>query len=69
MLACWLAFPALLIALACGCGLLVEKVAGVELPGLLVPGVGLAEIILVAGFTTIADEHLRPIWTRVGEGR
>src|SRR5436190_2683675 len=55
MLACWLAFPALLIALACGCGLLVQKIAGVELPGLLVPGVGLAAIIVVAGFTTIAD--------------
>src|SRR4051794_24216320 len=54
MLACWLAFPALLIALACGCGLLVERIAGIELPGLLVPGVGLAAIIVVAGFTTIA---------------
>src|SRR5947207_14016597 len=55
MLACWLAFPALLIALACGCGLLVQKIARVELPGLLVPGVGLAAIIVVAGFTMIAD--------------
>src|SRR3954452_1815368 len=54
MLACWLAVPALLIALACGCGLLVERIAGIELPGLLLPGVGLAAIIVVAGFTTIA---------------
>jgi hypothetical protein len=55
LLACWLAFPALLIALSVGCGLLVERVAGVELPGGLVPGVGLAAIVVVAGFTTIAD--------------
>jgi hypothetical protein len=55
LLACWLAFPALLIALSFGCGLLVERIAGVELPGGLIPGVGLAAIIVVAGFTTIAD--------------
>jgi hypothetical protein len=55
LLACWLAFPALLIALSFGCGLLVERIAGIELPGGLLPGVGLAAIIVVAGFTTIAD--------------
>jgi hypothetical protein len=55
LLLCWLAFPALLIALSFGCGLLVERVAGLELPGGLIPGVGLAAIIVVAGFTTIAD--------------
>jgi len=55
VLACWLAFPALLIALSFGCGLLVERIAGVELPGGLIPGVGLAAIVVVAGFTTIAD--------------
>src|SRR5919204_6060366 len=55
MVLCWLAFPALLLALSFACGLLVERIAGVELPGGLVPGVGLAAIIVVAGFTTIAD--------------
>src|SRR5919201_2719523 len=55
MVLCWLAFPALLLALSFACGLLVERIAGVELPGGLVPGVGLAAIIVVAGFPTIAD--------------
>lgn len=55
MFVCWVAFPALLIALSVGCGLLVERIAGVDLPGLLVPSVGLAAIIVVAGFTTMAD--------------
>src|SRR4051794_17820772 len=55
LLVCWLGFPALLIALSFGCGLLVERIAGAALPGILLPGVGLAAIIIVAGFTTMAD--------------
>ncbi|HEY7631626.1 MAG TPA: hypothetical protein VH817_13030, partial [Thermoleophilaceae bacterium] len=55
MFVCWVAFPALLLALSFGCGLLVERIAGIELPDLLVPGVGMAAIIVVAGFTTIVD--------------
>jgi hypothetical protein len=51
----WLGFPALLIALSLGCGLLVERIAGITLPGTLLPGVGLAAIIVVALFTTMAD--------------
>jgi hypothetical protein len=52
---CWVVFPALLMALSFGCGLLVERIAGIDLPGVLLPGVGLAAIIVVAGFTTILD--------------
>jgi len=52
---CWVVFPALLLALSFGCGLLVERIAGIDLPGVLLPGVGLAAIIVVAGFTTILN--------------
>ena len=51
----WLLAPLVLVALCCGAGLLAERAAGVRLPGMLVPGVGLATVIVVAGIFAIAD--------------
>jgi hypothetical protein len=45
----WLLAPLLLAGLCCGLGLLAEHLAGVTLPGGLVPGVGLAVLVVVAG--------------------
>jgi len=44
LLLAWLALPLLLAALAAGMGLLVERLAGVGIPGALVPVTGLAAI-------------------------
>jgi hypothetical protein len=49
----WVLFPLVLAALALGCGLLVERVAGIELPGALLPATGFALIIVVAQFFTL----------------
>ena len=51
-LACWLAFPAVLVILSLGCGLLVERVSGLELSEPLTLPVGLALVIDVAELTT-----------------
>jgi hypothetical protein len=51
----WVLVPLALVALCCGAGLLAERAAGIRLPGTLVPAVGLATIIVVAGiFATSA---------------
>ncbi len=42
----------MLAVLATGCGLLVERAAGVRLPGTLLPGAGLALIVVVAELAT-----------------
>jgi hypothetical protein len=55
LLIAWVAFPALLAALAYGCGLLVERIGGEPLPAALVAGVGLALIIVVARLLTALD--------------
>jgi hypothetical protein len=55
LLVAWFVFPGVLLALALGCGLLVRRVAGVALPGALLPGAGLALIVVVAGFLTLVD--------------
>jgi hypothetical protein len=52
LLAPWLLFPATLSALAVGCGLLLERVSTTRLPGALLAPLGLAAMIVVAGFTT-----------------
>ena len=55
MIGAWLLFPALLVVLAAGCGLLLERVARVRLPGaLLVPG-GMAVMIVAGQLTTVTD--------------
>lgn len=55
LIACWLLFPLVLAFVSLGCGLLLEIVSGVRLPGALVPGAGLAVIIVVTHFTTLSD--------------
>jgi hypothetical protein len=49
----WLVFPLVLGALSLGCGLLVERVAGIELPSPLVLPLGFALIIVSAQFAII----------------
>jgi hypothetical protein len=48
----WLLFPLVLLAVCVGCGLAVERIAGWELPGTLLPAVGLALVVVVASLTT-----------------
>jgi hypothetical protein len=55
LLACWLLFPLVLAVLSVGCGLLLDRVAGARLPGTLLAPAGLAVIIVVAAFATMAD--------------
>ena len=45
MIVCWLVFPLVLLALTAGCGLLVERIADVDLPGPLLPVIGLAVLL------------------------
>jgi len=51
----WLVFPLVLGLLAGGAGLLVQRIAGVAIPGALLGPVGLAAIIVAGEFTTISD--------------
>jgi hypothetical protein len=53
MLVAWLVFPAVLAALSLGCGLLLERAAGVRLPGSLLVPAGVALIIVVASLATM----------------
>lgn len=52
MLIAWLIFPALLALVCAGCGLLVERMAGVRLPGALVPLAGFALVTAAAHLVT-----------------
>ncbi len=52
LLVAWLVFPLLMAALAYGCGLLVQRIAGVPLPGALLPPVGLATIVVAGQLAT-----------------
>src|SRR5215212_3385658 len=55
LVASWLAFPALLVVLALGWGLLVERAAGMPLPGALLPPLGLASIMVAVQLTTYSS--------------
>ncbi|MQA76047.1 MAG: hypothetical protein GEU88_17225 [Solirubrobacterales bacterium] len=55
MLAAWVALPALLGLLVLGWGSLVEAAGGRRLPLALLPALGLAAIVVVAQFLTLAD--------------
>ncbi len=51
----WFLFPALLATLSLGCGLACERAARIELARPLLPALGLAAVIVVGQFTTLAD--------------
>ena len=51
----WVAFPLLFVALSWGCGLLLERVSGLKLPGALVVPCGFAVVALVAQFAVLTD--------------
>jgi hypothetical protein len=51
----WVLLPAVLGIVTIGCGLLVESLAGVELPGALVPPTGLALVVVSGSLTTMND--------------
>ena len=55
LIVAWVVFPGALVALALGCGLLVGRLAGTALPRALLPAAGLALMIVVAAFFTLAD--------------
>jgi hypothetical protein len=55
LIVAWVVFPGALVALALGCGLLVGRVAGTAFPRALLPAAGLALMIVVAAFFTLAD--------------
>jgi hypothetical protein len=55
LLICWLIFPAILGLLALGCGLLLERAAGIAIPGALVLPAGVAVVLVVGSFTTMTD--------------
>jgi hypothetical protein len=52
LIAAWVLFPAALLAVCLGLGLLVERLAGARLPGAVLVSVGLALLIVVATLTT-----------------
>ncbi len=52
MIVAWLLFPLVVLAACLGCGLLVEWLAGWELPGTILVSLGLALIMVVATLTT-----------------
>jgi hypothetical protein len=51
----WVLFPALLVALSLGCGLLVARLARVSVPGALLVPLGLATIVVAGQLTTATD--------------
>lgn len=52
MVVAWVLFPLVLLVVCAGCGLAVERVAGWELPGAVLPSVGLALVIVAATLST-----------------
>jgi hypothetical protein len=52
MIAAWVLFPLVLLAVCLGCGLAVERVAGWRLAGAVIASVGLALVIVVATLMT-----------------
>jgi hypothetical protein len=53
VLVAWVLFPLALLAVCLGCGLAVERVAGWELPGTILPSVGLALVILATPLVVV----------------
>jgi hypothetical protein len=52
---CWFVFPLVMLAVTLGCGLLAEWAGGARLPAVLLAPVGLAVVVVIAGFFTLAD--------------
>ena len=55
MAVAWLLFPLMLLAVCLGCGLAVERAAGWQLAGSLLPSLGLTLVIVAATLTTEHD--------------
>lgn len=55
MFGAWVLYPATLLALCTGMGLLVDALCGRRLPGALVPPAGLAAIVAIGQFTTWSE--------------
>src|SRR5436309_8612572 len=55
LIVCWVVFPLVLGLVGLGCGLVLEALAGVRLPGVLLPSAGLAMVVVVVHFTTLSD--------------
>jgi hypothetical protein len=51
----WVAFPAVLLLLALGGGLLVDRVLGTRVPGALIPATGLAVLLVVGQFLSLSS--------------
>jgi hypothetical protein len=60
----WLLFPLVVVAVCLGSGLLVERISGWQLPGAVLPSVGLALVIVVSSLTT-THELTAPLTTPV----
>ena len=72
LLTAWVLFPALLLALTAGCGLLVERAIRTPIPGALIPGVGLAVIVVTGQFLALSDataELMVPVTVVLAAGR
>jgi hypothetical protein len=61
MLLSWVAYPLLALAVSFGCGLVVERIGGWRMPGVIVAGVGLCVVIVVAYLVT--ESTLLAPWT------
>jgi hypothetical protein len=67
MLVDWLVFPIIILATSVGCGLLVERIGGWVLPGTILPGVGLALVVVIASLVTqSASLSVTATWFVVG---
>lgn len=56
LLLSWILFPAVLGALCLGCGLALESLGGLRLPGPLLPVCGFAALVVIGQFLTLTDE-------------
>src|SRR4051794_11734753 len=60
LLIAWLVFPAVMLVLCLGCGLLVDRLAGRgTIEGALLPPTGLAAVIVIAGLLTMQSSTAR----------
>ena len=55
LLAAWVLFPAVLILIATGCGMLIERLSGTRLSGALIMPLGLATVFVVARLLTSSE--------------